>query len=146
MSPRSAVAAACGPLMAAAALGGVPTVAVPLVVAAAVLALAALRFRWAASAAVLAVAGALAHGNAAAPVAVVIGLAAAVYLLSVHTINLPLGVVPATPSVLGAALGFGTAALLASAVPGGHPWWPVVAPVTVVLIYVLAVRPLRPRG
>jgi hypothetical protein len=28
-------------------------------------------------------------------------------------------------------------------VPGGHPWWPVIAPVTVVILYLLAVRPLR---
>jgi hypothetical protein len=129
--------------MAAAALGGVPTVAVPLVVAAAVLTLAGLRFRWAASVAVLAIAGALALGNAAAPVAVVTGIAAALYLLSVHTIDLPPGVVAVTPSVLGAALGFGAAGLLASTLPGRHAWWPLIAPVTVVLIYLLAVGPLR---
>jgi hypothetical protein len=143
MRLQPAVAAASGLLMAAAALRGVSAVAVPLVVAAAVLALAGLRFRWAASAAVSAIAGALALGNAAALVAVVAGIAAAVYLLSVHAIDLPPGVVPATPSVLGAMLGFGAAALLASALPSGHAWWPVIAPVTVVLIYVVAVSPLR---
>jgi hypothetical protein len=143
MKPRAAIAAACGLLMAAAALLGAPMVAVPLVVAAAFLALAGLRFRWATSAAVPAIAGTLALSNATALAAVAAGIAATVYLLSVHTINQPPGVVPATPSVLGAALGFGAAALLASTLPGGHTWWPVIAPVTVVLIYVLAVRPLN---
>jgi hypothetical protein len=145
MKLQSAVASASGLLMAGAALRGVPTVAVPLVVAAAVLALAGLRFRLAASAAVPAIAGALALGNVTALVALVAGIAGAIYLLSVHAIDLPPDVVPATPSVLGAMLGFGAAALLVSALPGGQAWWPVIAPVTVVLIYVVAVRPLSRR-
>jgi hypothetical protein len=143
MPPQSAIAAASGLFMAAAALPGAPTLALPLVEAAALLALAGLRFRHAATAAVLTIIGALAVSNPTALLAVAAGIAAAVYLLSVHAIDQPPGVVPLTPSALGGALGFGVAALLVAVVPGGHPWWPVIAPVTVVILYLLAVRPLR---
>lgn len=120
-----------------------PALVPALALVAAALALAGVWFRRAASAAVLVTAGALALGDAPVPVAVTAGIAAALYLLSVHAIGQPPGVVPVTPSVLGAMLGFGAAALLASALPGGLPWWPVIAPVTVVLVYLLAVGPLR---
>ena len=143
MPPQSAIAAASGLFMAAAALPGAPTLALPLVEAAALLALAGLRFRHAASAAVLTIIGALTLSNPTALLAVAAGIAAAVYLLSVHAIGQPPGVVPLTRSALGGTLGFGAAALLVAIVPGGHPWWPVIAPVTVVILYLLAVRPLR---
>jgi len=143
MPPQSAIAAAAGLFMATAVLPGAPTLALPLVEAAALLALAGLRFRHAATAAVLAIIGALALSNPTAPLAAAGGIAAAIYLLSVHAIGQPPGVVPVTPAALGGALGFGAAALLAAIVPGRHVWWPVIAPVTVVILYLLTVRPLR---
>jgi len=112
MPPQSAIAAASGLFMATAALPGAPTLALPLVEAAALLALAGLRFRHAATAAVLTIIGALTLSNPTALLAVAAGIGAAVYLLSVHAIGQPPGVVPLTPSVL-------------------------------VILYLLAVRPLR---
>jgi hypothetical protein len=118
---------------------------VALVLAAAALALAGVWYRRAAPVAVLANAAALALGDATVLVTVTAGIAAAVYLLGVHAIDRPPGVVPVPPSALAAMLVFGAAVLLASALPGGLPWWPLIAPVTVLLGYLLAVGPLRRR-
>ncbi|MEU9807704.1 hypothetical protein [Mycobacterium sp. NPDC050853] len=142
MNVRAIVAAALGLLMVTAAVGGITKYAVPVSVCATVLVLAGLRFRIAAILAVLSAIGALALGNTPAVLATLSGLAAATYLLTAYPLHLPSAVIAVRNEVIIPALLFACAALLATALPvQGQSWLPFIVPVTVVLIYVVAVWP-----
>jgi hypothetical protein len=143
MNVHAMVASALGLLMVTASVGGITKYAVPVAVCATVLVLAGLRFRIAAMLAVLAVIGVLALGNTPAVLATLSGLAAATYLLTAYPLHLPSDVVAVRYEVIIPALLFACAALLATALPvQGKSWLSFIVPVSVVLIYVVAVWPL----
>lgn len=84
--------------------------------------------------AVLLAIGVLARTDTSPVVAMLSGLAAVICLSAAHTRHWPSEVLPA--------LLFGCVALLAAAVPAWHSsWLPLVVPVAIVVIYVLALRP-----
>lgn len=101
---------------------------------AAVTVLIGLRFRTAATVAVLLAAAALALSDAAPVLAATSGLCAAGYLVLRHSVRV------AQPTLV-AAVGFAFAGLAATAFAPQLPWLPVLAPVAVIGIYMLAVRP-----
>jgi hypothetical protein len=69
------------------------------------------------------------------------GLSAAAYLVLRHAAGRPAGVITATwPTVIGA-VGFTAAGLAAAWFPLRLPWVPLLAPLTIVAIYLLATRP-----
>ncbi|TDZ81745.1 hypothetical protein DE4587_01621 [Mycobacteroides salmoniphilum] len=85
--------------------------------------------------AVLFIIGVLARSETSPMVAMLSGLAAVICLSAAHTRHWPSEILPA--------LLFGCVALLAAAIPTGlSSWLPLVAPVAVVVIYVLALWPL----
>lgn len=85
--------------------------------------------------AVLFIIGVLARSETSPVVAMLAGLAAVICLSAAYTRRWSSEVLPA--------LLFGGAALLAAAIPTGlSSWLPLVAPVAVVVIYVLALWPL----
>ncbi|WP_067569118.1 hypothetical protein [Nocardia acidivorans] len=113
-------------------------------VAAPTFALAVAGWRWRVSAvgAVLVALAVLACTDTGALVAGAIGVVATTYLLNTATVSAPVGVVPTTvPSVAGA-LVFTVAAGVATLLPAGLSWMPIIAPITVILLYALIVRGL----
>ena len=69
------------------------------------------------------------------------GLCAAAYLVCRHAVGMPAGTVMLSwPTIVGAA-GFTFAGLVATFFPLQLPWLPLAAPLVVLAIYVLAVRP-----
>jgi hypothetical protein len=69
------------------------------------------------------------------------GLCAAAYLVCRHASGAPAGVVMGSwPTIVGA-VGFSFAGLVATSFPLHVPWLPLVAPLAVLAIYVLATRP-----
>ncbi|MRH90362.1 hypothetical protein GFY24_23460 [Nocardia sp. SYP-A9097] len=107
-----------------------------------VLAVAGWRWRVSAVGAVLAALAVLTFTDTGALVAGAIGLVATTYLLNTATVSAPVGVVPTTiPSVAGA-LVFTVAAGAATLLPAGLSWIPIVAPITVILLYALIIRGL----
>ncbi|MGH3726774.1 MAG: hypothetical protein ACRDUS_21915 [Mycobacterium sp.] len=143
MKVRAILAATLGLLMVAAAVEGLPKYALPLSVCAAVLVLVGLRIRAAATFAVLSIIGVLALGNDSAVLAMVSGLAAVTYLLTTYPLHWTSAVVAVRYEVVIPAMLFASAALLATAVPVQRPsWLPLIVPVAVVLIYVVAVWPV----
>lgn len=137
MRVRAILAAALGLLMVAAAVGGILVS-----VCTGILVLLGIRFRTAALLAALSVIGVLALGNAPAVFAVLCGLAAATYLLTAYPLHLPSDVIAVRYEVIIPALLFASAALLATAPPVQRlSWLPLIVPVTVVLIYAVAVWP-----
>jgi hypothetical protein len=69
------------------------------------------------------------------------GLCAAAYLVSRHAASTPTGVVMGSWPTTIAAVGFTFAGLVATSFPLHLPWLPLVAPLAVLAIYVLATRP-----
>lgn len=128
--------------MVATALIGAPALALVAGVVAMVLALVGLRRRRVATVAVAATIVPLALGNPSAVAAVIAGFAAAMYLITVHAIGAPAGVAIVDPSVIGGAAMFALLALIATAFPSDLAWLPLLAPVTVALLYVAVLRPL----
>ncbi len=109
--------------------------------AAAVLVLVGNVFRPAATLAVMVAAATLAFGDPPVLMAALGGLSATVYLALRHT-----GASAAltlTPATVAAALGFTAAGLLATALPVRAPWVPLLAPVAAVVVYLLALLPVR---
>lgn len=96
--------------------------------------LAGLAYRPAATLAVLLTAAVIVVADPAPVHTVVSALCAALYLVLRHT-----GTVTA-PTMI-AAVGFGVAGLVATAFPVRLPWLPLLAPMAVLAIYVLAVQP-----
>ncbi|WP_330183727.1 hypothetical protein OHB26_08930 [Nocardia sp. NBC_01503] len=106
------------------------------------LAVAGWRWRVSAVGAVLVALAVLAFTDTGALVAGAIGLVATTYLLNTATVSAPVGVVPTTvPSVAGA-LVFTVAAGAATLLPAGLSWIPIIAPITVILLYAMIVRGL----
>jgi hypothetical protein len=69
------------------------------------------------------------------------GLSAAAYLLCRHAVGTPVGsVLGSWPTIVGA-VGFTFVGLVAASFPLQLPWLPLVAPLAVLAIYVLATRP-----
>ena len=103
-------------------------------------------FRVAATLAVLLAAAAVMVSDAAPMLAALAGLSAACYLVLRHTEGGPAGVVGASAPTMIAALGFTFAGVLAASFPFELPWLPLLAPLAVFGIYVLATRPFYKGG
>jgi hypothetical protein len=132
---------AFGLMMAAAA--GVQTAGNALVVAiaAVVAVLGGIVFRVSATVAVLLAAAAIVLSDAPPLLAALTGLSAAGYLVLRYTEAGSFGVIGASAPALLAALGFTFVGVLAASFPFELPWLPLLAPLAVFGIYVLAIRP-----
>lgn len=98
-------------------------------------------FRPAATLSVLLTVGVIVLSNPPQPVGVLSGLCAAAYLVCRHAVGTPVGTVLGSwPTVVGA-VGFTAAGWVAASFPLQLPWLPLVAPLAVLAIYVLATRP-----
>jgi len=69
------------------------------------------------------------------------GLCAAAYLVCHHAVGTPTGLVLGSWPTFAGAVGFTSAGLVATSFPLELPWLPLVAPLGVLAIYVLATRP-----
>jgi hypothetical protein len=132
---------ACGLLMVASvgvgAHGPARTVAVSALVAVTF----AILSRPVATLAVLLTAAVIALTGPAATVAAVAGLSAAVYLVLRHAAGSGIGLDSVSAATLVSAVGFTLAGLVATAFPVQLPWLPLLAPLLVFAIYLLATRP-----
>jgi hypothetical protein len=100
-----------------------------------------IQFRSAATLAVLLTVSAIVLSDAPPVFAALSGLCAAAYLTLRHAAGRPAGVVaPTWPTVIGA-VGFTVAGLVATWVPLRLPWLPLLAPLAILGIYLLATRP-----
>lgn len=98
-------------------------------------------YRPAATLAVLLCAGTIAVSNPSPVLAALSGLCAAAYLVCRHSVGTPFGAVVGSGATIVAALGFTIVGLVATLFPLQLPWLPLVAPLAVLAIYVLATRP-----
>ena len=103
-------------------------------------------FRVVATAAVLLAAAAIVVADAPPMLAALAGLSAACYLVLRYTEGGSIGVIGASASVMLAALGFTFVGVLAASFPFELPWLPLLAPLAVFAIYVLATRPFFQAG
>jgi hypothetical protein len=136
-----ALAAAFGLLMVSSAALGSHGPAFAAGVAALIAAGVGLAYRPAATLAVLLTVGTIVLSGPPATIAAVSGLCAAAYLVCRHAIGTPVGTVLGSGPTVVAAVGFTFAGLVATAFPLQLPWLPLVAPLAVLAIYVLATRP-----
>jgi hypothetical protein len=83
----------------------------------------------------------LALSNPPLPFAALSGLCAVAYLLCRHAVGTPIGVILGSWPTIVAAVGFTVAGVVATSFPLQLPWLPLVAPLAVLTIYVLATRP-----
>jgi hypothetical protein len=72
------------------------------------------------------------------------GASATAYLVLRHAVGSPRGLVTATQPTMIAATSFTLAGLIATSFPLQLPWVPLLAPATVLALYVLTTRPLMP--
>ena len=98
-------------------------------------------FRPAATLAVLLAVLAIVVSNPSPVLAALSGLCAAAYLVSRHAASTASGAVIGSWPTTVAAVGFTFAGLVATSFPLQVPWLPLVAPVAVLAVYVLATRP-----
>ncbi len=117
-----------------------------LAMAAAVTVMAGIALRVATTVAVLSAAAAIVVSDAGPMFAALAGLSAACYLVLRHTEGGSTRVIGASAPALLAALGFAFVGVLAASFPFELPWLPVLAPVAVFGIYVLATRPFYRAG
>ena len=136
-----ALAAVFGLLMVSTAALGSHGLAFAMAVAALIAAVVALAYRPAATLAVLLTVGTIVLSGPSAPLVAVSGFCAAAYLVCRHAIDTPVGTVLGSGPTIIAAVGFTFAGLVATAFPLQLPWLPLVAPLAVLAIYVLATRP-----
>jgi hypothetical protein len=129
-----ALSAAFGLVMVAAAVVQADTTALVAAGVAAAAVLLGTGFRPAASLAVLITAAVIVIADAPPMLAALSGLSAAGYLVLRHT-------VAATAPTMVGAVGFTAAGLAAASLPVQLPWLPVLAPLAVVVTYVLVIRP-----
>ena len=108
--------------------------------------LAGIAFRVAATAAVLLAAAAIVVADAPPMLAALAGLSAACYLVLRYTEGGSIRVIGASASAMLAALGFAFVGVLAASFPFELPWLPMLAPLAVLGIYVLATRPFYQAG
>jgi hypothetical protein len=98
-------------------------------------------FRQVATLAVLLTVLAIVLSNPAPALAAISGLSAAAYLVLRHAASSGIGVAAVSGSTMVGAVGFTFAGLVATAFPLQLPWLPLLAPLAVFAIYVLATRP-----
>jgi hypothetical protein len=98
-------------------------------------------FRPAATAAVLLSVALIVVSNPSHVFAALSGLCAAAYLVCRHAVGEPAGVVVGSWPTVVAAAGFTFVGLVATSFPLQLPWLPLVAPLAVLAIYILATRP-----
>jgi hypothetical protein len=120
--------------------------ALALAMAAAGAVVAGIPFRIAATMAVLLAAAAIVVSDAPPMLAALAGLSAACYLVLRYTEGGSTRVIGASAPAMLAALGFTFVGVLASSFPFEVPWLPLLAPLTVFGIYVLATRPFFQAG
>lgn len=137
---------AFGLMMVAAAGFQTEGIAMILAMAAAVAVTAAIALRVAATAAVLLAAAAVVVSDAPPMFAAVAGLSAACYLVLRHTEGVSTAVIGGSAPALLAALGFAFVGVLAASFPFELPWLPLLAPLAVFGMYVLATRPFYRAG
>jgi hypothetical protein len=97
--------------------------------------------RPAATAAVLLTVATIVLGATPHPLAAVSGLSAAAYLVCRHAVGPRAVAVAGSWPTIVAALGFSFVGLVATSFPVQVPWLPLVAPLGVLAIYVVATRP-----
>ena len=149
MRPRTQLLAhllstACGLLMVAAVGAGTYGPARVAAVSALVAVMVAIMFRPVATLAVLLTVAVIALTGPVAMVAAVAGLSAAAYLVLRHGVASGIGLDSVGVATLVSALGFTLAGLVATAFPLQLPWLPLLAPLAVFAIYLLATRPFLP--
>jgi hypothetical protein len=136
------LSAACGVLMVVAVGIGSQGPDVILATSAAMIAvLAGTLVRPLATLAVLLTLVAIALSDPAATLAAVSGLAAAVYLVLRHAAGSGTGLDGVSGATMVGAVGFAFAGLVATAFPLQLPWLPLLAPLAVFAVYLLATRP-----
>ncbi|UQX11685.1 hypothetical protein [Candidatus Mycobacterium methanotrophicum] len=137
----AALSAAFGFSMVAAVGVGAQGPALIAVTAALVALVAGVLFRPVATLAVLLTVGVIALSDPAAALAAVSGLSAAVYLVLRHAAGGGAGLDGVSGASVAGALGFAFAGLVATAFPLQLPWLPLLAPLAVFTVYLLATRP-----
>ena len=113
---------------------------------AAAMVLAGIPLRIAATVAVLSAAAAIVVSDAPPMLAALAGLSAACYLVLRYTEGGSTRVLGASAPAMVAALGFTFVGVLAASFPFELPWLPLLAPLAVLGIYVLATRPFYQAG
>ena len=137
---------AFGLVMAAAAGFQTTGTALVLAMASAAAVLLGIALRVVATAAVLSAAAALVASDAPPMLAALAGLSAACYLVLRYTEAGSTRVIGASAPAMLAALGFTFVGVLAASFPFELPWLPLLAPLAVFAIYVLATRPFYKAG
>jgi hypothetical protein len=132
---------ACGLLMVAAVGIGSHGPALIAATAAVVAVVAGILSRPVATLAVLLTVGVVAVSDPAAALAAVSGLSAAVYLVLRHAAGGGTGLDSVSGATVVGAVGFAFAGLVATAFPLQLPWLPLLAPLAVFAVYLLATRP-----
>ncbi|WP_069601519.1 hypothetical protein [Mycobacterium kyorinense] len=132
---------ACGLLMVAAVGVGTDDQALIAAMLAAAAVLGGAVFRPAATLAVLLTVAVIVLTNPAPSIAAVSGLAAAGYLVLRHTADTVVGLDGVSAASIVGAVGFTLAGLVATAFPLELPWLPLAAPLAILAIYVVAIRP-----
>jgi hypothetical protein len=132
---------ACGLLMVAAVGIGSHGPALIAATAAVVAVVAGILSRPVATLAVLLTVGVIAVSDPAATLAAVSGLSAAVYLVLRHAAGGGTGLDSVSGATVVGAVGFAFAGLVATAFPLQLPWLPLLAPLAVFTVYLLATRP-----
>jgi hypothetical protein len=143
LAPRilAILSAAFGFLMVAAVGTGSHGPTLIAVTSALVAVLAGTLFRPAATLAVLLTVVVIVLSDAAAPLAAAAGLSAAIYLVSRHAAGSGTGLDSVSAATMVGAVGFTFAGLVATAFPLQLPWLPLLAPLAVFAVYLLATRP-----
>jgi hypothetical protein len=132
---------ACGLLMVAAVGIGAHGLALIAATSAMIAVLAGTLFRQVATLAVLFTVVVIAFSDPAVALAAVSGLSAAVYLVLRHAAGSGTGLDNVSGATLVGAVGFAFAGLVAAAFPLQLPWLPLLAPLAVFAVYLLATRP-----
>jgi hypothetical protein len=135
------LSAACGLLMVAAVGIGSHGPALLAATSAVVAVTVGMLFRPAATLAVLLTVGAIVLSSPPATLAAVSGLAAAIYLVLRHAAGSGIGLDSVSGATMVSAVGFTLVGLVATAFPLQLPWLPLLAPLAVFAIYLLATRP-----
>ena len=135
------LATACGLVMVATVGIGSHGPALVAATAAVVAVVAGTLFRPVATLAVLLTVAVIALSNPAATLVAVSGLAAAVYLVLRHAAGGGVGLDGVSGATVVGAVGFAFAGVVATAFPLQLPWLPLLAPLAVFAVYLLATRP-----
>lgn len=135
------LSATCGVVMVGAVGIGSHGLVLVAAVSALVAVLAGMLFRQFATFAVLLTVAVIALSDPAATLAAVSGLSAAIYLMLRHAAGTGAGLDGVSGTTLVGAVGFAFAGVVATAFPLQLPWLPLLAPLAVFAVYLLATRP-----